>query len=443
MTLIQSFSPYIEVKMLNNKKLLILGGNKLSCDIVKAAKELGVYTAVLDWYSTTQSPAKLIADDFFDISIKDYQKIEEIINEHHFDGVITGFTDSYLIPYTKICEMNRLPCYATSEQFQMSLDKSLFKQKCIEFGIPVISDFEVNDVRNNKSFSEYPIIIKPIDNSGSRGINIVNDFSNFEESLLDSLQFSEKGKVIIEKYLDCDDVSICYTIQDGDISLSAICDRFIYKTSSKGSVTSGLIYPSKYIKRYIDEIDGKIKKMFNACNMKNGVLFLQAFVDEKSFYFYEMGYRLSGGRHYIFTESQNNISALKCLIKFAITGQMDSIKIKSLDDPNFKKICCQLSILCKSDEIHDIRGIDKIESFNGVDDVTLYYEVGEKIGEEGTSRQIVGRIHITAENISDLQKILHDIQDTLKIYNSKGENLIIDFFRFNIEDYKKDNEEKI
>ena len=86
---------------LQNKKLLILGGDSFSIDIVKTAKSMGVYTIVTDWYDVKRSPAKLVADEYWNVSIEDYDLLSQKIKEAHVDGVFTGFTDSYLLPYQK------------------------------------------------------------------------------------------------------------------------------------------------------------------------------------------------------------------------------------------------------------------------------------------------------------------------------------------------------
>ena len=342
------------------KKLLILGGNALSCDIVNAAKQLGVYTIVTDWYNTERSPAKLIADEYWNEEVFRPDILAELVKNNGIDGVLTGFSDSYLFPYQQLCELTGLPCYATREQFIWTTDKSSFKERCRQHDVPVVPEYDINSFdisiinKNNK------VIIKPVDNSGSRGICICDNPKDFQEKMQYSLSFSEKKQVVIERYMDCEDVSFEYKIQNGEVTLTAICDRYIYKTPNGGSITSKLVYPSKYADVYLAEVDNKVKKMFEEEGLMNGVLFLQAFVENGKFYFYEMGYRLSGGRHYIFTKNQNGESAIEDLVNFAITGNMSDDRIANIATPCFKNICSQLSIICKTDRIYSIQGWDKI-----------------------------------------------------------------------------------
>ena len=413
------------MKTLVGKKLLILGGNFLSKDIVKAAKELGVYTIVTDWYDIVRSPAKVIADEAWNVSTTDYASLTKLIKDNKIDGIITGFTDSYLLPYQHLCELNKLPCYATLEQFKITLDKDLFKKLCVANHVPVVPEYELNTFNISKLSDQNKIIIKPVDNSGSRGICICDNPEEFHNKIKYALSFSESKHVLLEKYMDCDDVSFEYKIQDGEIFLSSICDRYIYKTSSFGSVTSKLIYPSKYTDLYLKGLDECVKQMFKQIGLKNGVLFLQAFVDNDCFYFYEMGYRLSGGRHFIFTENQNNTSSVKELIHFALTGKMDNERIAFKSNPIFKQCCCQLSILCKSEEIHNIIGKEWITNTSEIIDALYTYDIGDTVGAQGTSAQIVARFHIVAQNEYDVNCIITKIKENFLIENRTGDNIII------------------
>ena len=411
--------------LLNNKKLLILGGNSLSCDIVRTAKRLGVYTIVTDWYDTKTSPAKLLADEYWDVSTTDYDQLSKRIKENNVSGVLTGFSDSYLLPYQHLCELSGLPYYATKEQFEWTLDKKTFKEKCKSYNVPVVPEYDVNSFDKSIINENHKVIIKPVDNSGSRGINICERPEEFEDKLKHSLGFSEKKRVVIERYMDCDDVSFEYKIQDGEVTLTAICDRFIYKTAEEGSITSSLIYPSKYCDVYMADVDKRVKRMFESEGLRNGVLFMQAFVEDGHFYFYEMGYRLSGGRHYVFTENQNGDSAAEDLIYFALTGKMSERRISEVANPRFKNVCCQLSIICRSEKIAEIEGWQEIVNMPQVVDAMPTYKNGDVVGKQGTTASIFARLHIVAKDYDELGRIVDDIYSTLKVKNSDGDNIVI------------------
>jgi hypothetical protein len=138
-----------------------------------------------------------------------------------------------------------------------------------------------------------------------------------------------------------------------------------------------------------------------------------------------MGYRLSGGRHFIFTENQNNSSSVKELVHFAITGQMGTDRIIEKSNPAFKNVCCQLSVLCKSEKIHKISGKEWIDSTPEIIDALYTYNDGDVVGAQGTSAQIVARFHIVADNDEMLERIISGIKEHFTILNSEEENIII------------------
>lgn len=410
---------------LQKKKLLILGGNALSCDIVNAARSMGVYTIVTDWNEPSKSPAKLVADEYWNISLMDYDTLTANIKQENVHGIITGFTDSYLLPYQHLCEMNGFPCYGTKEQFEKTLDKATFKALCRDNDVDVVPQYDVMNFDKQIISDSNKIIIKPVDNSGSRGICLCERAEDFDSMLQYALSFSQKNEVVLEKYMDCDDVSFEYKIQDGEVILSSICDRYIYKTPSGGSVTSKLIYPSKYISDYMKNEDKKVRRMFQKLGFRNGVLFMQAFTENGNFYFYEMGYRLSGGRHYLFTENQNGTSAVKELVCFALLGRMAGYRLSEQVNPKFQDSCCQLSILCKNEKIGRIDGKETLKEIPEVIDATYYYNEGDTVGKEGTTAQILARFHIVAHDDVCLNDVLLKIEKSFSVLNEKGENIII------------------
>jgi biotin carboxylase len=415
------------MKELEGKKLLILSGSATSMDIVKAAQALGVYTIVTDYYDTTRSPAKLIADEYWNVSTTDYDKLCALIKENGINGIITGFTDSYLLPYQHLCELSGLPCYATKEVFELTMDKAKFKQLCRDNDVPVIPEYDLASFDPSIINENHKVIVKPVDNSGSRGVILCTKPEDFQKCLDYALSFSEKKQVVIERYMEMDSISISYTIQDGVVSLSTTDDRYVHKAASGSSVTQCGIYPSKYTEAYIQKIDGKMKKMYERAGLKNGVLAVQFFTDGNEFYVMEMGYRLTGGQHYTYTMAENGISSLDQLIRFAVTGSMADYSIAERDNACFKHIYCHLFILGKEAKIARFEGLDYLKQMPEVMHLTEMKKIGDKVGVDGTSAQKVVGVHLKVNDIAHLKKVLDNVKEHFHFYDEEGNDLTIIF----------------
>lgn len=415
---------------LTGKKLLILGGGATSIDIVEAARMLGVYTIVTDWYDTKRSPAKLVADEYWNEEIFKPELIAQLIKEHHVDGVITGFTDSYLLQYHRICELSGLPCYATKEVFETTMDKAKFKQLCRDNGVPVIPEYELESFDPNTISENNKIIIKPVDNSGSRGVILCEIPEDFQHCLEFALSFSEKKQVVIEKYMEMDSISASYTIQDDIISLSTLNDRYVHKAETGGgSVTTMSIYPSQYIDKYINNLNEKVCTMYKNLGVRNGLLSIQFFTDGKEFYAMEMGHRLTGGQHYMVSREENGISALDQLIHFAVTGKMADFSIFEKDNARFKHTYCHIYILGKQAKIARFEGLDYLKSLPELVHLSQMKMVGDTIGPDGTSAQKVVGLHLKLKDRNDLSRILNDIQREFHFYDEEGNDLTIELMK--------------
>ena len=170
----------------------ILGANAIICEIVNAAKALGVYTIVTDYNPVEKAPAKLIADEYWNDSIMDYDVLLPKIKEHKVDGILTGFIDIVLLPYHHLCELAGLPCYATKEVFETTMDKAKFKKLCRDNDVTVIPEYDLATFDPNIINEKNKVIIKPVDNSGSRGVIVCGNSDDFGKCLDYSLSFSKK-----------------------------------------------------------------------------------------------------------------------------------------------------------------------------------------------------------------------------------------------------------
>ena len=155
---------------LTGKKLLIIAGSIHEYDLVRRAKELGVYTIVTDYYDVETSPAKKIADEYWDISWEDLDTLESKCRAEQIDGITAGYSESTVDRCIKLCNRLGLPCYCTQMQLDILKDKKLFKEECRKYDIPVVKEYA-----RKEDVEKFPVIIKPVDRGGSIGVGIAND----------------------------------------------------------------------------------------------------------------------------------------------------------------------------------------------------------------------------------------------------------------------------
>ena len=149
-----------------------------------------------------------------------------------------------------------------------------------------------------------------------------------------ALDASRSKTVLVEKYMVCDDISITYTFVDGKAYVTSISDRYVNREQKGyGTISTALVYPSKYTQLYFETIHEKAIRLFNDMDIKNGVLTIQAFVEDGKIMFYDPAFRTTGGQGYILYEYFGVVDQIKMLIEFSLTGKMTE------DVSEIKEIC--------------------------------------------------------------------------------------------------------
>ena len=409
---------------LKNKKLLIIGGDSFSVDIVKTAQSMGIYTIVTDWYDTKRSPAKLVADEYWNTSIEDYDLLTKQIKEHHVDGILTGFTDSYLLAYQHLCEINNLPSYGTKKQFEILTNKALYKEWCKRFDVPTIQQYNASD-----SNIQFPVIIKPVDGSGSRGLHVCHNQEELQDAIADSKKYSKQGEVIIERYMTGREVTIFWTFVDGKYYLSAIGNRHVKQNQGKNVIPLpvGYTFPSVVIPKYQSEVEKHAEQMFSELGIRNGMMFMQCKVEDGTCYVYDIGYRLTGSMEYKILEVVSGYNPLKMLINFALTGKMTDEDISKKVNPATMTPCYNVSCLCAPGTIAAINGCDILMQEEGVIDSILTHFPGETITEEmrGLLTQITVRVLGSVNNQEELFSTMKHIGETIQIISTNNRQLLL------------------
>lgn len=422
-------------KNLRGKRLLILGGMRFSCEIVAKAKEMGIYTLVADYNRIEDSPGKQIADEAVDLSVTDVDAVVDYVNNNAIDGVFVGFNDMLLPFYADICKKAGLPCYGTKTQFETLIAKDKYKALCRQFGVPTIPEYDIND-ENIK----YPVLVKPVDSSGSRGITICHNRQQLDKAVEIGRKASKAGKVLIERYMDGREVTVFWTFQDSNYYLSALGNRHVKHNQGMDIIPLpvGYTFPSVFLPKYRAEVEENCKRMFSHLGIKEGMMFMQCKVEDGTCYVYDLGYRLTGSLEYKILERVCGYNPLEMMICHALTGKMGEESIAELAVPEFKTPAFNVSCLCAPGTIKEITGIEEVKAMPEVEDVVIAHTPGETISEQmkGLLAQITVRVLGAVENKEQLLSIMQKIDNTIHIVGTKGEELLLPGIEYNdIEGY--------
>ncbi len=406
------------------KKILIFGSEYPESYMVEELQKEGCFVIVTDnKENLDDAPAKQIANAYWNISYSDINALKERALHEGVEGIVIGFSEIRMEWALRLANALNLPMYFNEKQLAATRIKDVFKAMCETYGIGVPRNVQYND-----ETIHFPVIVKPVDNAGSKGIRICHNRLELDAAMEYALSYSPSKRILIEEYLVGQEVVLYYTIAEGEVVFTGMCDRYTNNEQGVGAqLPKAYIFPSKHIQAVLKTENKKIQRMFQNEGFTNGCVFIQAFFTQGELKVYEMGYRLNGARENIFVEYFGGVDNLKLLANYAVHGTMGNIeKIKQLN-PVFGKLACKLTPLMAEGEIFKIEGLDEIAAHKNVIRVLANKKVGSKITAEnvGTLMQVVARIFIVAENWKALKLAIDECQSYLKVTDIDGNDLLL------------------
>jgi biotin carboxylase len=302
------------MKELENKKLLVIGASNGEVDVVKIAQSMGCYVIVTDFRTGKDFPAKLVADEAWEISWTDYDALEQKCREKGIEGVIAGFSEFRVESMIEMCERLHLPCYINREQLEITRDKNKFKHLCKQYGVPIVNEYNPDDAN-----IQFPVIIKPTDRGGSIGINVAYNEEEYKKYLAYAYKMSPSKSVVVEDFIgDGVKFDCSYYINGKQAILIETCDTTML-AHEKGFETmqKAWSFPSRFENEYIEQVDANVKAMLADLGMECGVANISFFYRNGKFYVFETGFRLGGGHSFDYQRASGGIDYLTLMIKYA------------------------------------------------------------------------------------------------------------------------------
>ncbi len=413
---------------LKEKTLLLMGGGAYAKDIKKYKDGKNFRIVALGRDDNT--PIAKIADAFYQIDTQNVDAVCEVVKKEKVDGIFVGSSEVNIDPAITVSERTGCYFYTNRKQWDILANKAKFKQYCREYGVPVVPEFDIKPDYSKEDVEKlrFPVLLKPTDSSGARGMNVCNCAEDFDSLYGEALKFSKSKEVIVEELItDADEVFFQYTLQDGECSLTSCFTKVFVKSENKDLILPIFhMYPSKYIGTYYRDVHEGVKKLFKALEVNNGVMTLQSFYKNGRFYIFEAGFRMGGAQNYILSEYQNGTNSLNYMINYALTGSMSDISIVEKDNAKFRHPCCNYYVGLKAGTIAKMGGVEEVKKMDSVLNVTVMAKEGEEILETNALERICLRIHVVGETPEKLATALVDISKTLKIVSTEGNEMQIE-----------------
>lgn len=397
-------------KMMNKKRLLILGGPVFQIPIIKKAKEMGLVVGVVD--INEDAPAASFADIFYCGSIKDIEQCEKICQDFKPDGIMSGACDTSVVTVAKLCEKLNLPGNSVETAF-LSTDKlkmierfAACKVEHPEFRIIRKKDIESNNLPN---WGIFPAICKPVDSSGSRGIYFLENKEAYENYVKESSRYSTNGDVLVEEYMDGPEVSVEVVVSDGKVHVLQITDKIT--SGAPNFFETGHSQPSVLSTDIKTKIAELASRAVLALGINNSPAHVEIKITSDGPKMVELGARMGGDTittHLIDT-SVIGVNMSELSIKLAIGEKVD---VTGYSNSNY---CCAVRfILAHQGVLEKIPDVKELCNDESVVNITFMGKPGTKFSDTNDNASrigfVVARGKTTQSALEKCQEIIKKIK---------------------------------
>lgn len=361
------------------KKILLLGGSAQQIIAIETAKKLGYYTIVCDFLE--DNPGQYVADKFYLVSTTDKEAILEVAKKEKINGILAYASDPAAPTAAYVAEKLNLPgspyesveILCNKDKFRKFLKENNFCTPNAKGYINIHEAYE--DLKNNKF--KYPVIVKPVDSSGSKGVGRINELKEANEKLEYAMSFSRGKRIIVEEFVEKygyqiagDGLSI-----DGKLVFRCFANDHFNPKCINPYVPISASFPYNMPKEIHDKVHNEIQRLLNLLKMQTTTYNFDMRID-KDYNIYLMEIAPRDGGNYI-PQIINYATGVN-LVEYAVRGAMDE-KISNVEMQPTKGFWAYYAVHSLKDGILDHIEIDEKILKNNIVENHVIKKSGDEI----------------------------------------------------------------
>lgn len=265
------------------KKLMILGGSAFIVPVIKKAQELGCYVITCDYLP--DNIAHKYSDEYCNVSVIDKEAVLEAAREHEIDGIISFACDPGVASAAYTAEKLGLPFQGPYESVRILQDKGLFRKYLEDNGFNSPHSKRYTDKKapfDDIDYFDWPVIVKPVDSAGSKGVKKVETPDELTEAIDFALGEGHNGAFIIEDFITFKGYHMdgdFFTV-DGKVVMGPLADQLFDKDAVNPYTPSMLIWPTSSEESDVKILQDEIQRLMYSLDMKTGIYNIEACVGQ-------------------------------------------------------------------------------------------------------------------------------------------------------------------
>lgn len=256
------------------KKLMLLGGLRYLIPVIKAAHEQGYYVITADYLPS--NIAHKYSDEYCNVSIVDKEAVLQEAKRLQIDGIMSFACDPGVVAASYVQNQMGLPSFGPFESVEILQNKDRFRAFLHKngFNVPLAKGFEsVEAAMSEIYWYPWPVIVKPTDAAGSKGVTRVDKAEELRPALEYAMQHSISGHIIVEEFIEkegCSSDTDCMSI-DGKLVFTSYCAQRFDADATNPYTPAAYSWPSTFTKEQEAYLTSEIQRLITLLGLKTVV----------------------------------------------------------------------------------------------------------------------------------------------------------------------------
>ncbi len=391
----------------------MLGGSLYQVYAIKEAVRLGYYVITCDYLP--DNPGHKFAHEYYNVSTTDKKAVLCLAERLKVDGVVAYASDPAAPTAAYVCEKLGLPT-SPYRSVEILSRKDLFRAYLAEhgFNVPKAKGYSSYDEAwADKDLFRLPVMVKPVDSSGSKGVNKLTDWSQLKDFADDALSYSREKRFLLEEFIVKKGFQIsgdAFSV-DGRLVFHCFGNEYYSNKVMKNFAPLGECWPSMMDGKILSRLHDDLQRLISSLGMKTTAYNVEAIVDNNdNIYILELGARSGGSLIPQIIEYATGVNMVTYVIKAAAGEDCFSLKMQPVSG-------YWSNYMVHADHTGQYAGTCFDENFkkcNLVDFVTDV-KVGDKVHEFRDAQDAIGTLIVRYDNMEQMLEMIEDMDKYVKV----------------------------
>ena len=402
------------------KKIMVLaGGNDQVALIEELRRYLNGKVEILLVDMSDKVRAIPYADKFLPISTMDKEAVLKAAKEEKIDYILTACGDQPLSTMAYVSAQMGLPCYLTEEEVQNLTNKLYMKKMMVQNGIPTAKHISISKDWDKSLLNgfKYPLVVKPVDSNGSKGVKKVMDEDELENSLEEAFFYSLSGDAIIEEYKEGVELSVDVYVEDTTAKLLSVTTSRKIKQNTKSFTIVQSCYPAE-VDYNENEVLAIAQKIVDVFGLKNTPLLVQMIQGKDELNVVEFSARMGGGSKYHLIKVLSGVDIMKVYVSMVMGEKPHVQPAKQVNTALMSYVYCYPGTYCK------LGNFDELLASGGINDYFVYrLPVAEMTKSETSSDRVAGFL-VVGDSWEDVNVKMAKANSKLQVLNKENQDIM-------------------